>query len=230
MPIQSTYRTPQFSPSLTFSPFAAGLLAACLTTGLAAANLNAQGHAASKGHPLASCDIGQRSPDAPKELDQYAFLIGNFDIKDIRRNRDGSWKESPSASYWEGRWILQGHAVADYWYDTPPVAGTVPGRGVNVRMYRPESKLWTNMWQHSRLAEVRTLISEVRDDGLMHMWASHPDTSDRRRMRFEIKSPDEWVRIEEQSRDEGKTWFEVDKLQATRAPCPWLPPASRTTG
>ena len=206
------------------------LLLPSLTLAFLATDLQAQAQTHKKEQPLASCDLGQRSANAPKELDQYAFLVGNFDIKNIRRGRDGSWKESPTASYWEGRWILQGHAIADYWYDSPPTTGTVPGRGVNVRMYRPESKQWTNMWQHSRLAEVRTLMSEVRDDGFMHMWATHPDTSDRRRLRFETMSPAEWVRIEEWSRDEGKTWFEVAKLQATRVPCPWTPLASRGDG
>ncbi len=191
--------------------------------------LGAADRAAAKAVPdgLAGCDYGTRDPGAAQELDQFAFLIGNYNIQTKQRLPDGSWSKTVRPAYWEGRWILGGTAIADYWYDQPPVAGSNPGRGVNVRMFRTETKQWTNMWQHSRLAEVWTLLSEVRPDGLMHMWATDPDTSDHRRMRFEVESKDRWVRIEERSRDQGTTWFEVAFIEATRAPCPWVaPPAT----
>ena len=171
---------------------------------------------------LQPCDFGKRHPEAPKELDQFAFLIGNWEIRGRAWDQEASdWTSGYLPSYWEGRWILDGRAIADYWYDTPPkLDGPAPGRGVNVRMYRPETKQWTNMWQHSRLAEVRTLISEVRDDGRMHLWSSNPDTSDQRHMTFIVESDDHWYRLEERSNDGGKTWFPAIRLDAHRAPCP----------
>lgn len=178
---------------------------------------------------LQPCDFGSRSAAAPDQLDQFAFMVGNWNIDNRTRQRDGSWSEQTTPSYWEGRWILDGHAIADYWYDTPPATASgedPPGRGVNVRMYRPQTEQWTNMWQHSSLAEVRTLISEVRDDGHMHMWASHPDTSDQRRMHFVVESRDRWVRIEERPLGPNGAWVQVHRIEATRAPCPWQPPAS----
>lgn len=179
---------------------------------------------------LEPCDFGERNADAPEQLDQYAFLIGNWNIETTVRQQDGSWSDQVRRAYWEGRWILDGRAIADYWYDTPPTGeGPAPGRGVNVRMYRPEmgsSGQWTNMWQHSSLAEVRTLISEVRDDGLMHLWATHPDTSDARRMHFVAESDDFWYRVEERTFDQGANWIEVARIEARRAPCPWTPPSS----
>lgn len=177
--------------------------------------------------PLQPCDFGQRSTDTAEELEQFAFLVGNWDIESRPRQRDGSWSEQTTRAYWEGRWILGGHAIGDYWYDTPPATasrGNPPGRGVNVRMYRADTKQWTNMWQHSSLAEVRTLISEVREDGHMHMWASHPDTSDQRRMHFVVESEDRWVRIEERPLGPNGAWIPVHRLEATRASCPWRPP------
>ena len=180
---------------------------------------------------LLSCDMGKRNPEAPDELDQFAFIVGNWNIKARPMMPDGKWSDQHQSAYWEGRWILDGRAIMDAWYDAPPTAdredgGDAPGRGVNVRMYRPETGQWTNMWQHSGLAEVRTLMSEVRDDGLMHLWASHPDTTSVRRMHFVVESPDFWYRLEERSRDGGKTWHPVVRLDAHRAPCPWPGPPS----
>lgn len=178
---------------------------------------------------LQPCDFGARHPTAPAELDQYGFLIGNWDVEQRIRNQDGSWSDQVQKAYWEGRWILDGRAIADYWYDAPPTGkGDPPGRGVNVRMYRPEEGdggRWTNMWQHTGLAEVRTLLSEVRDDGHMHLWASHPDTSAWRRMHFVVESSDAWHRIEERTFDGGENWIEVARIEARRAPCPWRPPS-----
>ena len=176
---------------------------------------------------LLPCDFGKRHPDAPKELDQFAFLIGNWDIKPRAMTPNGEWTEIDQPAYWEGRWILDGRAIMDAWYDAPPAGGAPPGRGINVRMYRPESGQWTNMWQHSGLAEVRTLVSEVRDDGLMHMWASHPNTTSVRRMHFVVESDDFWYRVEERSPDGGKTWRPVVRLEAHRAACPWPGPPNR---
>ena len=179
---------------------------------------------------LQTCDFGKRSEAAPEELEQFAFLVGNWDIENRSLQRDGSWSEQTTPSYWEGRWILGGHAIADYWYNTPPATAPgedLPGRGVNVRMYREDSGQWTNMWQHSVLAEVRTLVSEVRDDGYMHMWATHPDTSDQRRMHFVVESENRWVRIEERPLGPNGAWIKVHRIEATRAPCPWRPKGMR---
>ena len=179
---------------------------------------------------LQSCEFGERSEAAPEELEQFAFLVGNWDIENRRLQRDGTWSEQTTPSYWEGRWILGGHAIADYWYNTPPATtpgDDLPGRGVNVRMYREDTGQWTNMWQHSSVAEVRTLISEVREDGHMHMWATHPDTSDQRRLHFVVESENRWVRFEERPLGPNGAWVKVHRIEATRAPCPWNPPGMR---
>ena len=179
--------------------------------------------------PLQPCVFGERAPQAPAELDQFNFLIGNWDIETISRNQDGTWNESGQAAYWEGRWILGGTAISDYWYNSPPTGeGDPPGRGMNVRFFRrdlgPKGQ-WLNMWQHSRLSEVRTLLSEVRNDGLMHMWATSPDTSNQRRMHFVVEPDEAWRRVEERSFDGGESWVEVARIHATRASCPWQPPS-----
>lgn len=91
---------------------------------------------------------------------------------------------------------------------------------MNVRMYHPSRGQWTTMWQHSARPEVRTLTSEVRDDGLMHMWATHPDMSERRHPTFHVVSKRHWYRIESRSEDEGETWMDVVRLDAFKATCP----------
>ncbi len=177
---------------------------------------------------LQPCEMGSRHPEAHSELEQFAFMVGNWDIKARRKLADGTWSKRFQPAYWEGRWALGGYAIADYWYDRPPTDGAAAqSGGVNLRMYHPQEGQWLNMWQHTMVPEVRTLTSEVREDGLMHMWASHPDTSDKRRMTFVVESDDFWYRVEENSQDGGKTWQEVTRLDAHRAPCPWVGPPEK---
>ncbi len=170
---------------------------------------------------LASCEMGAAHPDAPPETRQFEFLVGNWTVRMRRADEGGEWSEQAREAYWEGRYILGGFAIADYWYDAPPDGeGPAPGRGVNVRMYDPEQGLWEMTWQHTDLSGVRRLRARKEGDRVV-MWQLNEDGSrfEARRTAFHDISENSWKRTDWFSQDGGATWRKALLLEATRVPC-----------
>lgn len=166
-----------------------------------------------------SCVPGGPHPDAPAELSQFQFLIGQFDVRGSQWTGDG-WSAPGAPSYWEGEYILGGFAIADYYYNQPPENGA-PGRGINVRVFDPASKIWTMSWIHtSNPTSVRLLEAEVVD-GLMWMYQMEdPETRfPGRKVSFHVVDEDHWYRIDEFSDDDGVSWRKTLRLEATRRAC-----------
>lgn len=166
-----------------------------------------------------ACVPGEPHPDAPEELKQFDFLIGRFDVRG-RQWTGEDWGPPGPPSYWEGEYILGGFAVGDYYYNQPPEAGG-PGRGINVRLYDPETGIWTMSWAHtSNPSSVRLLEAEEKD-GLLWMYQMEdPETRwDGRRVSFHVVDEDHWYRVDELSDDGGETWRNALRLDATRRAC-----------
>lgn len=100
--------------------------------------------AAGKNHPF-----GQRNPDAPPELEQFAFLVGHFDRRERRRNPStGEW-----SAWGDGEktasWIMDGRAILDEHvnFDTGEAVGFIrtfdsqTGRWHHVRVSMPDFRL-----------------------------------------------------------------------------------------
>ncbi len=56
-------------------------------------------------------DFGQRNPDAPPELERFAFLVGRWRGSGRTLQEDGT--EQPYELEWVGRYVLDGHAIVD---------------------------------------------------------------------------------------------------------------------
>jgi hypothetical protein len=169
---------------------------------------------------IVACNPGQPHPEAPAELSQFSFLLGRFDIKG-RSWQGEAWSEGFTLAYWEGEYIMDGFAIADYWYNTPPDAdGPAPGRGVNIRMYNETEGMWKMSWMHTNNPGVRMLEAQLRD-GVMWMWQmTDPETRlPTRQVTFHVEDADHWYRIDEHTRDGGESWFKTLKLEASRRPC-----------
>jgi hypothetical protein len=83
--------------------------------------------------PSAAYPFGRAHPDAPPELVQFAFLIGEFDAVDRLLGADGTWTTTEAA--WASSWCLDGHGIQDlYWGER--YAAT------SVRIYDPARKAW----------------------------------------------------------------------------------------
>ncbi len=86
---------------------------------------------------------GKLNPSAPPELSRFAFLIGKWRCDAKLRREDGTW-ESLKAT-WEGRYILDGYAIADEYRMMTP-AGELLVLGINLRAYDSKKKAWNMKW------------------------------------------------------------------------------------
>jgi len=84
-----------------------------------------------------------RHPKAPKELDRFAFLIGQwrFDARFKSASGDGQTFHGT----WTGKYILDGHAIADE-YRMLGSDGEVAVHGMNFRVYDTVRKVWNIKW------------------------------------------------------------------------------------
>ena len=169
--------------------------------------------------PLAppSCDYGAPHPNAPSELAQFDFLIGDYSITPYKWVA-GEWKTSEEIppARWNGRYILGGMAIEDEWFDVDPGLDPEVGRGVNVRMWDAEDGEWDMMWVHTRGRNVQDLRAGMID-GTLTMWQIYPERPGFRAI-FEREGPDSWYRIAYAKNEAGEE-VPTYKLVATRIPC-----------
>lgn len=160
-----------------------------------------------------------RAPDAPEELEQYAFLVGDHRIEVRNWNSEAdAWNEQYLETRWDGRWVLDGHAVYDEWTSPLPKDSTAePGRGANFRMWDAENQRWSNMWMHSGKTQTTDILSEVRD-GNMVMWQVYPAPDPEWKAVFEIHDDGNWTRIHYAKNEDG-AFAPVFRLDAFKLPC-----------
>ncbi len=171
---------------------------------LAALGLNAATpvHAAS---PADRCDFGERHPDAPIELEEYSFLIGNHEIRAWQWDAENeNWGKGYLTTQWNGWWALDGYAIADEWFAIQiPGQPSNPGRGINIRMWDGENDRWSNMWMYSPQAVTTELHSKM-EDGKMVMYQVSPEPQSKRRVEFEVLEDGNWIRIAYTEDEDGK--------------------------
>ncbi|MEQ8425237.1 MAG: hypothetical protein RIA63_11045 [Cyclobacteriaceae bacterium] len=63
--------------------------------------------------PSAEHPFGQLNPKAPKELADYAPLIGNNNCKSLTRDNQGEWRKDSVDVIWRFKYIMDGLAVQD---------------------------------------------------------------------------------------------------------------------
>ncbi|UJH66627.1 DUF4440 domain-containing protein [Allomuricauda sp. SCSIO 65647] len=85
--------------------------------------------------PSAEHPYGLPNPKAPKELLDFAPLIGECNCKSQMRNQDGTWAETTSM-LWRFKYIMNGHAVQD---ETLKPDGGYSG---SIRQFIPDSTRW----------------------------------------------------------------------------------------
>jgi hypothetical protein len=79
--------------------------------------------------------FGLPNPDAPKEITDFAPMIGICDCKSISRNPDGTWKDSLNMT-WKFKYIMNGNAVQDeVWRGNELYAGSI-------RQFQKDSSEW----------------------------------------------------------------------------------------
>ena len=175
-----------------------------------AAPLSAQSH-------TRTCDPGEPHPDAPPELSQFDFLIGDYEVT-LHAWLGTAWSPPrPVNARWNGWYGLDGLAIYDEWFDPDTTAGRQPGAGVNVRMYDPDEDVWKMMWVSRPGHTVQDLRAEMRD-GVLTMWQLHPERPGWK-AEFERIDADRWARVGYQQDEQSGEWQPQSRLVATRIPC-----------
>lgn len=163
------------------------------------------------------CDYGEAHADAPDELAQFDFLIGDFTVT-AHAWQDGAWTP-PAPDFrarWNGYYTLGGMAIADEWFWEDPAINPATERGINVRMWDSEQGEWDMMWVASTQRQVQDLRAGVID-GVLTMWQVYPERPDFRAT-FHREGPDSWHRISYEPDGEGG-WTPQFKLVAQRIAC-----------
>ena len=121
------------------------------------------------------CDPGTPHPDAPAELAQFSFLVGDFDITaHVWQGLDWSPARPGPHARWNGWYGLEGMAIYDEWFDPDPGLDPSGFKGVNVRYYDAEKSEWQMMWIATGGKQVQDLRAEMRD-GKLTMWQVYPE-------------------------------------------------------
>ncbi len=83
--------------------------------------------------PSPAYPFGRMNPTAPPELEQFSFMIGEFECVDEMRQRDGSVNRF--RAFWNAHYFLNGLGIQDeYW--TPSFYTS------NIRIYDPTTSQW----------------------------------------------------------------------------------------
>jgi hypothetical protein len=88
-------------------------------------------------------EFGELNPDAPAELSRFGFLIGEWRFEAKVKFPSGEWRFFQGM--WIGRYILDGHAIADE-YRMTDMSGKLVVLGLNLRAYDPSKQSWNIKW------------------------------------------------------------------------------------
>ena len=151
--------------------------------------------------------FGHPNPEAPAQLSQFAFLIGDWSCTTKFMKQDGkSYREGTAE--WIGVYTLDGCAIQDYWIGHGPQGKDY--YGTNIRSFDQKTGKWTNRWLPAGTLQWSSFESEMKDGKMVMIGGG--GTSPRgdfisRNTFYEI-GPDSWRWRQDRSYDQGKTWFE----------------------
>jgi hypothetical protein len=91
---------------------------------------------------LVTTDFWHPNPNAPKELQQFAFIIGRWRCESTIKQPDGKWTTYEATLV--GRYILDGYVIADEFRQFGP-GGELMQYGQNYRSYNRENG-WVMRW------------------------------------------------------------------------------------
>jgi len=91
--------------------------------------------------PSSEYPFGRYNPNAPIELKEFEFMIGNFDRTDsLFDQKSGKWNVFKN-NEWNTKYIMNGHAILDQsWNVDNQIAAS------NLRYYDTKKKKWVISW------------------------------------------------------------------------------------
>lgn len=119
---------------------------------------------------LCQSQYGEINPAAPQQTQQFAPLLGSWEITDYQLQGDGNWAEGKGAD-WHWYAILDGYAIQDDWIAPPQaieVADIERQYGTNVRIFNPDKARWEMAWMSKKGQQMDTFTA-VADNGQLVM-------------------------------------------------------------
>jgi hypothetical protein len=119
-----------------------------------------------------SQQFGKPNPNAPPELSQFAFLIGNWTFE--AKVKMAEARSRPFKGTWCGRYILDGYAISDE-YRMSDLSGKLIVLGLNLRSYDVSKQTWNIKWLNALTGTWMNLapsgLGGVRSDGHSMIYA-----------------------------------------------------------
>jgi Protein of unknown function (DUF1579) len=148
---------------------------------------------------------GERSANAPKELEAFSFLIGKWEGTGKTKMADG--KSAQFAATWIGRYILDGTAIADEFHSS--AADGSPYLGISFRQYDRVKKAWIveylNVSNSFLRRQVNATSGSVSVDGKTVVVISEASDTWSREI-YRVESHDRFTYAIDLSHDGGRTW------------------------
>jgi hypothetical protein len=165
-------------------------------------------------------NFGKRNPKAPQALSHFEFLIGRFKCEAKLKPSDGNWQMFNAT--WEGRFILDGYAIADE-YSMTGSAGELVVLGMNFRTYDTAKRVWSVKWLNALSGAWTDLGSEeyggvkISNHSISYSFKEPVAAQAYTRATYTNISPEHFTWLGEKS-DDGKSWtdFMVVECHRTR--------------
>lgn len=163
--------------------------------------------------------FGSVSPNAPRELSHFAFLVGRW--KFDARLKLANGKSQTFQGTWLGRYILDGYAIADE-YRMTGSSGEVLVLGTNFRAYDSAKKIWNIKWLNALEGTWTDLTTEhfggARFDGQSVSYVFKAERGAEwafTRATYKNISKTHFTWLGERS-DDGKSWTEFMVIECLR--------------
>jgi hypothetical protein len=160
---------------------------------------------------------GTRNPQAPEQLDLFAFLVGKW--QGAGKANDAGGNPAHFEVSWIGRYVLDGTAIADEFHGTTPDGK--PYLGISLRQYDARAGAWIveylNVTASFLRRQVNARSGSVTREGDSVLVVAQ-DGEQRIRERFTPLGRDRFTYVTELSRDGGRSWdppvFEMTLMRA----------------
>jgi len=152
--------------------------------------------------PEVDSPIGKRNPNAPEELSQFDFLIGDWNIEIDFRQPDGAIQTYPAI--WHNHWMVNGILLAQEWRG--PFA-----TGVEFKRYNKQKGMWEGRQTYNFKPGWSTSIAVKEEDKMI---VTHGESTDQAGRVFILRetyhdmTENSFKMFAQRSYDNGKTWSE----------------------
>jgi len=156
------------------------------------------------------------NPLAATETNQFATLLGAWDIKDYSLDKNGKWQQGVGAD-WNWYTILDGHAIQDDWIQPPVSVKVDNGKrqyGTNIRIYNPKKQQWEMAWASNGGKKIDTFVATKQGDNIVMTGLFNGFNSRITFFNMKINSFD-W-KLEYQSKIDATIWNEVYRIKGSR--------------